>query len=54
MAILPQRKIKPLEDPPPLYYIDANGVTHRYDMLIFMREVLTKINEIVEVLNEIV
>lgn len=47
-----KEKIELLEDPLPMWRYDADGFPHRYGKIMFIHEVVKKMNEVIEAVNE--
>lgn len=50
----PKKEIKLLEDPLPMWRYDADGFPHRYGKILFIHDLVKKLNEVIEVVNEII
>lgn len=48
-----KEKIKLFEDPLPMWYYDADGCPHRYDKILFIHDLVKKLNEVIKAVNEI-
>lgn len=49
-----KRKIELLEDPLPMWCYDADGFPRRYDKILFIHDLVKKLNEVIEVINEMI